>query len=169
MRASLCGMNFHPLDEFFLRHDEPVSDFQCREIFFAHKLNDAGGENDLARYTENLGAIFDKTAAIGAECIFITENMMCSKVSCHLDDENLRKTAQKLASTQKSGLLKAYFEAAKNVAAAHNVKVCDIYSAWEKMSAHGVDTTELLANKLNHPIKQLHRYTALKLIETMFE
>lgn len=37
------------------------------------------------------------------------------------------------------------------------------------MADGGVDTTELLANKINHPIKEYHYYIAIKLLETMFE
>jgi hypothetical protein len=38
---------------------------------------------------------------------------------------------------------------------------------WEKLEQAGVDVTELLANKLNHPIREFHYYMAMKLIETM--
>ena len=34
-------------------------------------------------------------------------------------------------------------------------------------AAAGVDVTELLSNKLNHPIREFHRYMAAKLVETM--
>jgi hypothetical protein len=40
---------------------------------------------------------------------------------------------------------------------------------WEKMISGGVDTTELLSNKINHPIREIHYYMAIKLLETMFE
>ena len=33
----------------------------------------------------------------------------------------------------------------------------------------GVDVTELLSNKLNHPIREFHYYTAIKLLETIFD
>lgn len=49
----------------------------------------------------------------------------------------------------------------------YNITVCDLYSVWEKMSSLGVDTTELLANKLNHPIREMHYYIAIKLIEVI--
>ena len=36
------------------------------------------------------------------------------------------------------------------------------------LSQHnGVNTTELLANKLNHPIREIHTYMAMKLLECM--
>lgn len=152
------------------RFERDVARYSPDLVVVSYGLNDVcGGLGKLDEYKNNLAAIFDKVASLGAECIFLTENAMCSKVSCHLHDENLRKFAEKLAPLQNDGTLKAYFDAAKDVAHAHGVKICDVYSAWEKMAAAGVDTTELLSNKLNHPIEKLHCYTAIKLIETMFE
>ena len=37
----------------------------------------------------------------------------------------------------------------------------------EKLLSVGVDTTELLANKLNHPAREFHYYMAIKLLETI--
>ena len=55
------------------------------------------------------------------------------------------------------------------VAARHG-KVCTAHlrSEGEKLIESGVDVTELLSNKLNHPIREIHYYMAMKLIETMF-
>ena len=152
------------------RFERDVEKYAPDLVVISFGLNDAGGgDGNLPRYRENLAAMFEKTAAIGAECIFLTENMMCTKVSCHVPDDKSKALAEYLSRTQNSGMLKKYFEAGKEVARAHGVTVCDIYSAWEKMSDGGVDTTELLANKFNHPIEKMHYYTAVKLIETMFE
>ena len=57
----------------------------------------------------------------------------------------------------------------KETAKKYGVKFCDMYSAWRKMAASGVDTTDLLANYYNHPIREFHYYTAIKIIETIFE
>lgn len=152
------------------RFERDVAEFSPDLVVVSYGLNDSGGGLEkLGEYKDNLAEIFDKVAALGAECIFLTENMMCDKVSCRLPDEKHRATAERLARVQNDGVLKAYFDGAKEVAAAKGVKVCDVYAAWEKMSAAGVDTTELLANRLNHPIEKMHYYTAIKLIETMFE
>ena len=43
----------------------------------------------------------------------------------------------------------------------------DLHSVWEKMIAAGVDVTELLSNKLNHPIREIHYYMAMKIVEAM--
>ncbi|MBR6050494.1 MAG: GDSL family lipase [Clostridia bacterium] len=152
------------------RFERDVAKYSPDLVVVSYGLNDStGGISKLGEYKDNLAEIFDKVAATGAECIFLTQNMMCIKVSCHLSEENHRAAAENLARVQNDGVLKAYFDGAKEVAAAHDVKVCDIYSAWETMAKAGVDTTELLANRLNHPIEKMHFYTAIKLIETMFE
>ena len=75
----------------------------------------------------------------------------------------------RFAEVQNSGCLTAYFEKAKEVCAQNDVKVCDLHAVWKKLYDNGVNTTELLANKLNHPIREIHYYMAIKLLEIMFE
>ena len=58
-------------------------------------------------------------------------------------------------------------DAAKETAAAHGVTVCDCYAKWKAMAAAGVNVTELLANKVNHPIRELTGLFAYSLLETM--
>jgi hypothetical protein len=36
---------------------------------------------------------------------------------------------------------------------------------WQAMAQSGVNTTELLSNKLNHPTREYHSYIAMKLVE----
>ena len=70
---------------------------------------------------------------------------------------------------QNNGTLEKYFDKAKELCKEYDVKVCDLYSIWKQMDNAGVCVTELLANKLNHPIREFHYYIAIKLIEKMFE
>ena len=94
---------------------------------------------------------------------------MNTKTSPHLKEELFIKLLSKdfANNVQNSGVLKAYFESAKAVCEECGVTVCDLYPIWERLKNAGVDTTELLANKLNHPIRELHYYIAIKLMETM--
>ena len=62
-----------------------------------------------------------------------------------------------------------YAEAAKSVAEENGAVVCDVYSVWKNMIAAGVDVTELLANKLNHPVRQMHYMTAMMLCECILK
>ena len=70
---------------------------------------------------------------------------------------------------QNSGILKEYFDAAKDLCEKYGVKVCDLHSVWLKMAEAGINITELLANKLNHPIREFHYYMAMKIVETMLD
>ena len=140
-------------------------------VVVSYGLNDAcKGIEKLDNYRKNLREIFENVSLGGAEVIFLTQNAMNTKKSCHLKgDDALTKTAVMTANIQNDGVMKAYMDAAKQVANECGVKVCDVYPMWEKMIAGGVDTTELLANKINHPIREIHYYMAMKLIETMFD
>ena len=62
-----------------------------------------------------------------------------------------------------------YFEEAIKECDQRNIKVCDVRKTWKLMKDNNVDTTELLANKLNHPVRELHYYMAIKLLEKIFE
>ena len=66
-------------------------------------------------------------------------------------------------------MLDKIVEIEKDVALKYGIKVCDVYSAWKKLKDNRVDTTGLLANGLNHPIREAHDYIAKKIIETIFE
>ena len=46
--------------------------------------------------------------------------------------------------------------------------VCDCNALWTAMQTAGVDTDELLANRVNHPTPALHGMFAYELVKTMF-
>ena len=139
-------------------------------VVVSYGLNDAGrGEEGLSRYAEALDGIFKKVTEAGAECIFLTENTMNTHVSCHITNPRFRTLAEGTAKTQNSGMLDKYFETAKRVAAENGVRVCDCHAKWKAMQAAGVNTTELLANRINHPLRELHYLFAWSLIETMLD
>ncbi len=137
-------------------------------VVVSYGLNDSGGgEEGIARYTEALASIFQQLNDHGIEVIFLTENMMNTNISCHITDPMFLRIAEDLANRQNSGLLDRYFDAAKETAAVHGVTVCDCYAKWKAMAAAGVNVTELLANKVNHPIRELTGLFAYSLLETM--
>ncbi len=154
-----------------LRLDRDVLSYHPDLVVVSYGLNDAaaGGINGVNAYGERLKQLFERITASGAECIFLTENMMNTKTSVHLTDPFFIGLAERFAKLENEGVLAAYFEKGKEIAAKCDVKVCDCYTKWKKMEQAGVDTTELLANKLNHPIRPLHYLFAFSLIETIFE
>lgn len=131
-------------------------------------LNDAGaGPDGLLRYTEALDKIFLRLAEEQIETIFMTPNMMCTEVSCHLQDESIRQIAENCSHIQKDGGLASYLEAAREVCVRRNVRICDCYAKWECLARNGVDITDLLANKINHPSREINQLFAYSLLETM--
>ena len=65
-------------------------------------------------------------------------------------------------------MLDLYLDAAKALCERRGIKVCDCHAKWKKMAENGVDITELLANKLNHPTREMNWLFAYSLVETMF-
>ena len=131
-------------------------------------LNDCGnGFDGLDGYKQRLQEIFTKLQQSGSEVIFMTANMMNTSVSCHLEGDYFRDFAKRFMERQQEGVLKAYFEGGKEVAKACGVKICDVHAKWEQLYVNGVDVTELLANKLNHPTREMNWMFAYELVGTM--
>ena len=146
--------------------ERDVLSFSPDLVIVSYGLNDSRfGLQGLEGYAKSLSAIFERIKASGAEIIFLTENYMCTKVSPHLSDRSMIDLAKQLCERQNTGIMDAYFEKAKEVCALYGGEICDLYSVWKAMFDSGVNVTELLANKLNHPIRDYHYYVAIKLLE----
>ena len=131
-------------------------------------LNDCNGkEEKLPRYLQALEEIFAKVQESQSELIFMTPNMMCTKVSCHLKNEEERRIAADVCRLQNEGVLTRYLEAAKELCRQKNVPVCDVYAKWQTLERSGVNVTNLLSNYINHPTRQMNRLFATSLWETM--
>ena len=128
-------------------------------------LNDVNGEK--SEYLNALREIFTRCIDYGTEVIFMTPNMLNTYVAADTADIH-RKYAQKTADIQNSGIMDDYIYSAKALAESLGVKVCDCYSKWLIMSKTQ-DTTKLLANKINHPTKEMHKMFADSLFECIFE
>ena len=153
-----------------LRLERDVLAYHPDLVVISYGLNDSmGGMDKLENYTEALAKIFAMLREAGVETVFLTQNFMCETESPFLDNEKIKKVARSAQRVQTEGVLKAYFEAAKRVCAEYGVRVCDLYAVWEKMSAAGINTTNLLANFINHPIREYHTYVAIKLVETFLD
>ena len=153
-----------------LRLERDVLAYHPDLVVISYGLNDSmGGMDKLENYTEALAKIFALLREAGVETVFLTQNFMCETESPFLDNEKIKKVARSAQRVQTEGVLKAYFEAAKRVCAEYGVRVCDLYAVWEKMSAAGINTTNLLANYINHPIREYHTYVAIKLVETFLD
>jgi len=130
-------------------------------------LNDCGKEEaGLAEYTESLRGIFTRLQTAGSEIIFMTPCMMAETVSETIHPSFV-ELAETISDRQRRGVLDRYMEAARTLCGDMGIPVCDVYAKWKRMAALGVNVTELLANKLNHPTREMHNLFAFSLVETM--
>lgn len=129
-------------------------------------LNDAGrGIEGLEDYKKSLAGIFKKLK--GTEVIFMTPNMMNTELSCHLKNDAEKEIVRNCMKLQNEGVMDAYMAAAREVCIENNVTICDCYAKWKRLSELGMDTTELLANKINHPKRDMNWLFAFSLAETI--
>lgn len=165
-----CGISGDNAPNGLSRLERDVFPFHPDLVVVSYGLNDSGrGEAGLADYANALDGIFKRVTESGAECIFMTANAMNTNVSCHITSERFRRLAEGTMKTQNNGVLERYFETAKETARANGVKVCDCYAKWKAMIDAGVNVTELLSNKINHPIREFHYLFAISLLETMLD
>ena len=133
-------------------------------------LNDVcGGLERLPVYEQALREIFKTLRERGIETIFMTPNTMCTEVSCHIREPAVREFAERIAQLQKDGTMDRYMDAARQICRESGVPVCDCYARWQQLQENGVDTTDLLANHINHPRKELHWLFAAELLNTMLQ
>ena len=131
-------------------------------------LNDCGnGVEKVEQYAQALRGIFEKLRQAGSEIIFMTPNMMNPTVSCHLTDPLMRSIAEDTMRRQNGGVLECYLENARKVCREYGVTLCDCYEKWKLLYENGVDVTELLANKINHPTREMNWLFAVSLVDTM--
>lgn len=131
-------------------------------------LNDCNDEAEGAEeYACNLRTVFRQIKQSGAEVIFMTPNMMNTYTCCSVTDKVAVRLAELFAERQKNGYFDSFIDAAKAVAAEEQVPVCDCYAIWKRMYENGVDTTRLLSNRLNHPVKDMHWLFAWEIVKTI--
>ncbi len=151
------------------RLERDVLSFHPDLVVVGFALNDAAlmGQNGVDDYKTTMNEILRRIAETGAESIVLTPNAMCTEISPHLTEKPLLKLAKNFAKLQNDGILDVYAEAAREVATQNGAVVCDVYAEWKKMIAAGVKVTDLLANYLNHPTRQMHDMTAMMLLKTI--
>ena len=130
-------------------------------VIICFGLNDVNGS--LENYLNSLESMFKKCIDNNVDVIFMTPNMLNTYVA---DDtsENLRNYAAKTADFQNNGKMDEFMSSAVALADKMGVKVCDCYSKWKELSKTE-DTTLLLANRINHPVSEMHNLFADSLYE----
>ncbi len=144
-----------------------------RDVFSHHPdlvivcfgLNDVNGP--LEAYISSLEAVFDECNRRGAETVFMTPNMLNTYVAEDTVEE-LKGYAAVTAQIQSSGRMDEYMNSAVSLALSKNIKVCDCYKKWKELS-ETKDITMLLANRINHPVKEMHELFAQSLFEEIMK
>jgi lysophospholipase L1-like esterase len=160
-----AGIGGFTAKESIYRLDRQVLAHNPDLVIVCFGLNDVNGELD--DYTNSLQVIFEKILQSGAELIFMTPNMMNTRV----DEDtapHLVEYATHIAEVQNGGRMDLYIEHAISLAKEMGVPVCDCYGEWKKLSKTQ-DVTKLLANRINHPKREMHELFANKLFEMIFE
>lgn len=134
-------------------------------VIVAFGLNDVNGS--LEDYLSSLKTIFDACLSRGIETVFLTPNMLNTYVAEGTAPVHLNYAA-KTAEMQNGGRMDEYMNAAVSLARSMGVKVADCYSKWREMSKT-TDTTALLANHINHPVREMHQLFADTIFEVIFD
>lgn len=133
-------------------------------------LNDVcGGLEKLPDYAHAMERTFQLTLASGAECMLVTPNHLCTYVDPIIQDPHMRDYAAFVAKLQNDGVMDAYVAAAKDAAKRCGVPVADANARWNALAKAGVDTTKLLANRINHPCAKAHAIFVEAIIEQLLD
>ena len=139
-----------------LKHDPDL-------VIVCFGLNDVNAA--LESYTSALDTIFKGCKEIGADVIFMTPNMLNTTV---MEDtpKQYYDYAIKTAEMQNGGRMDTFMSEGIKVAENNGVTVCDCYAEWKKL-AEKRDITFLLANRINHPIPEMHELFAESLFNVI--
>ena len=129
------------------------------------------GLNDVNQPKETflsaLGEIFRRLKEAKVETVFLTPNMLNTYVAEDTEEKYLSYAAT-TAAYQNEGRMDDYMESAVRLARDMGVTVADAYAKWKALAARGEDTTRLLANRINHPTREMHALFAQCLMEAIF-
>ena len=126
-------------------------------------------ENSVEVYVSALEQIFSALSEGGSEILFMTPNMMNTRLCDSLTDPPLIQAAEQCMALENGGVLEEHLEAAKELCRKREIPVCDCYAIWKMLARSGVDTTSLLANRINHPNREMSRLFAMELVRRMLE
>ncbi len=128
-------------------------------------LNDCNLDIDI--FKTGLRDIFKHLTDAGSEVIYLTPNMMNTYVDSTIDQPEIRAIAEHTKTKQLTGVLTRFAEEGRKAAAEYGVRVCDMYEKWQLLHQNGVDTTMLLANRINHPDRRMNWMTAYEVLQAM--
>ncbi len=148
-----------------------VLSYQPDLVIVCYGLNDSTiGSNGLQKYVDSLKEIFETIKQNEEiEIIFMTPNLRTQAVDSSLIDPVVREAAERVAFNERENWLEKYIEAAVALCQTMEIPVCDCYKIWKQLKQKDVEINQLLSNKINHPIREMHWLFAYELVKTMLE
>lgn len=160
-----AGVGGTRAEQGLLRLEKDVLVHEPDLVIVCFGLND-GGEGRKA-YIPSLEGIFTRLQEAGIRVIFMTPNMMNTRLDDRISVPSLRDYAKVTMERQTGGEMDAMMEDAKALCRKLEVPFCDCYGKWKQLAAYGIDTTNLLANYINHPTQEMHHLFADSLFDTL--
>ena len=131
-------------------------------------LNDSmAGMDGLEKFKDNVRSIVKALKDSGGEVIVLTPNMMPEHPSPLVTDSVLGDLAKTLSELQRNGVVDAYVEAEIEAGRESGAVICDVYAEWKRMARDGRDIESLLANRINHPTREMQKLFATSLLDVM--
>ncbi len=146
------------------RMERDVFDYSPDLVIVCLGLNDIWGGKE--KYLGALGSVFALLRDRGVPAVYMTPNMTSTSVDREKvaalfgGSERYADLAEELKEKQLSGETDELFASGKALAKEYGVTVCDCYAAWRNLYDAGVDVTELLCNRINHPVPEMHELFA---------
>lgn len=114
---------------------------------------------DIGMYESNIDGMLCALRKNGVKAVFMTPNMLNTYVH-NRNLSMLNGMAENCARCQNNGTVDMFMNTAVECAKRNGAEICDVYSIWKRLHGYGIDTTELLSNYINHPIRPMHRLFA---------
>lgn len=133
--------------------------YQPDLVFIGFGLNDASDEPEkLSAFKSQMQQMVQQVQGV-CDVVLLTPSFMAGRPNPHVDPA-FAHVLDRFIELQTKGHVGRFAEAIREVGSAENVAVADVYARWEALERQGFDTTELLANGLNHPTGEAHQIAA---------
>lgn len=151
------------------RLERDVLSYHPDMVVVCFGLNDCNaGPDGIKTYETDLREILERICEAGIDVILMTPSATTDEVHYTLPTERECEDAARLAALTRTGVVDAYMQAARDVAASLDVAVVDCYAIWKSLIACGVSVNDILSNKINHPTRELHFLFAYELMRHIF-
>ena len=168
LNAGISGDN---VTNAYPRLERDVLSFKPDLVVICFALNDcSSGEKGLDSYVLNLKKTVKDCLASGAEVILMTPNDIVDRLDPHVVYSNgdfVKEAIKNCIAVRKAGYLGLYVNAMRSIAKEFNVPCCDVYAKWKALENAGANPAEMLANRVNHPMRSLNSLFAYSLLDTM--